>query len=91
MPLSLLSQVQDERLADALDDLDASLTVIGRLVGDKGGFFAVNAEDIGDRVETTSAAAFSTASGFLTYHTGVVNDTIAFYTRQVAIVHSLAQ
>lgn len=91
LPLSLPSQVQSERLADALDDLDASLTVVGRFAGVSQGFFAVNAMDLGDRFESDSAAAYSTASGFLTYHTGTVNDTAAFFAGDVATVLSLAE
>lgn len=90
VPLSLPSRLQGEQLADALDDLDASITVIGRFTGDRDGFFAVDAEDVGDRVETASGAAYSIASGFLTYHTGSINNSIAFYTGEVSFLQILA-
>ena len=92
IPLSLPDRVSDESVADALDDLDASLTIIGRFTGEDLIFFAVNAMDVGDEVESESAAAYSLASGgFLTYHSGVVNDTITIFAANVVHVLSVAE
>lgn len=91
LPLSLPSFVRDERLHDALDDLDASLTLVGRFADNEDSFFAVNAMDLGDRRESDSAAAYTTASGFLTLHSGAVNGTSTFFPRQVAYILSSAE
>jgi hypothetical protein len=78
VPLSLPSRVNNEKLADALDDLDASLTVIGRLKGLSQAFFAVDGSDLGDKRESATATVYSVAAGFLTVHSGYVNSSVTF-------------
>ena len=91
IPLSLPNDVQDESTADALDDVDASLTIVGRFSGADGMFFAVNAMDVGDSIETGHAALYTVSSGFLTYHSGYVNDTASVYPGRVVNVISVAR
>ena len=90
IPLSLPSRVSNERLADALDDLDASLTVIGRLEGLSDAFFAVDGSDLGDRQESATAMVYSVAAGFLTLHSGYVNSSVAFAASSAAEVLTFA-
>ena len=91
VPLSLTDDVQDESTADALDDLDASVTIVGRFSDVDGMFFAVNAMDVGDSVESGHAAAYTVSSGFLTYHSGIINDTASVYAGRVVNVITAAR
>lgn len=86
VPLSLPSRVSNEKLADALDDLDASLTVIGRLEGLSQAFLAVDGSDLGDRRESATATVYSVAAGFLTVHSGYVNSSVTFAATSAAQV-----
>lgn len=52
-------------LADALDNLDAKLTLIAR-IGVDDLFTALNAMDVGDRTESGTAALYSSEAGFVT-------------------------
>jgi hypothetical protein len=90
VPLTLPSRVNDEHLADALDDLDASLTLIGRLEGLSQAFFAVDGSDLGDKRESTTATVYSVAAGFLTLHSGYVNSSVTFAATSVAEVLTYA-
>lgn len=90
VPLTLPSRVSNEKLADALDDLDASLTVIGRLEGLSLAFFAVDGSDLGDRRESATATVYSAAAGFLTVHSGYVNSSVAFAATSAARVLTFA-
>lgn len=90
VPLSLPSRVSNEKLADALDDLDASLTVIGRLEGLSQTFFAVDGSDLGDRRESATATVYSVAAGFLTVHSGYVNSSVTFAATSAAQVLTFA-
>lgn len=90
VPLTLPSRVSNEKLADALDDLDASLTVIGRLEGLSQAFFAVDGLDLGDRRESATATMYSVAAGFLTVHSGYVNSSVAFAASSAAQVLTFA-
>jgi hypothetical protein len=90
IPLSLPSRVSNEKLADALDDLDASLTVIGRLEGLSQAFFAVDGSDLGDKRESATAMVYSVAAGFLTLHSGYVNSSVTFAASSAAKVLTFA-
>jgi hypothetical protein len=90
IPLTLPSRVNNEHLADALDDLDASLTVIGRLNGLSQTFFAVDGSDLGDKRESATAMVYSVAEGFLTLHSGYVNSSVTFAATSAAKVLTFA-
>jgi hypothetical protein len=90
VPLTLPSRVSSEKLADALDDLDASLTVIGRLEGLSQAFFAVDGSDLGDRRESATAMVYSVAAGFLTVHSGYVNSSVVFAATSAAQILTFA-
>ena len=63
----------DNQLANALDDAEAVLTLVGRVDGVDQTFVAVNAMDLGDENEMASARLWSIAPGFLTASSGYVN------------------
>ena len=90
VPLTLPSRVSNEKLANALDDLDASLTVIGRLEGLSQAFSAVDGSDLGDRRESATATVYSVSAGFLTVHSGYVNSSVTFAATSAAHVLTFA-
>lgn len=90
VPLTLPSRVNNEKLADALDDLDASLTVIGRLEGLPQAFFAVDGSDLGDRRESATASVYTFTAGFLTLHSGYVNSSVSFAASSAVAVLTFA-
>jgi hypothetical protein len=71
-------------LADKLDDNDASMSIIGRLEGLNDVFLGVDGSDLGDRRESFTATVYTFEAGFLTVHSGYVNSSITFSSRNAA-------